>query len=1237
MQDLQQRRLDIGEQCFVDEAAGTNALTRLIGLDDAARRRIGDEAAAIVRQLRAAANPGLMEQFLAEYGLSTREGIALMTLAEAFLRTPDALTLDELIRDKIGSGDWDSHRASGGTLLISASTWALMLTGRVLAEEESYEAEFMETVHAIIRRLGEPVVRAAVEQSMRILGQQFVLGRDIGEALKKAAPMEARGWLYSYDMLGEAACTTADATRYFQAYANAISALSAGAASDDCNQNPGISVKLSALHPRYEYVQRERVMAELVPAVSALTLQARAANIGFSIDAEEMDRLELSLDVIEAVLQSPALAGWHGFGAVVQTYCKQAMAVIDWLYELARGLDRRIAVRLVKGSYWDSEIKHAQVLGLENYPVFTRKAHTDLSYIAAAARLFEMSDRIYPQFATHNAHTASAVLEMGGARGGPGGAYEFQRLHGMSEALHEILAERTEIPSRIYAPVGVHKDLLAYLVRRLLENGANSSFVHRLLDADVPVTSLVADPVIEAAETKGAMHPRIPLPTAIFAPERENSKGIDLNNPFEAGRLDKDMSPFRHQAWKAAPGAGGAEPDRARSGIVNPALAGDIAGSVVNASADDVAGAVENASQAFPAWCGRPVSERAGILEETARLFEAQMPELIALAVREAGKTRHDGILEVREAVDFCRYYAAGARKLLADSGRTGVGPVACISPWNFPLAIFTGQVAAALATGNTVIAKPAEQTPLMAARAVELMHQAGVPKDALILLPGDGAEVGGALTSDPGIKGVAFTGSVDTACLIDRNLAEYGAADAFLIAETGGLNAMIVDSTALPEQAVRDIVASAYQSAGQRCSALRILAVQEDIEGSLLAMLEGAAHELRIGDPWDPATDVGPVIDAEAKAVIEAHSARMTEAGRLLFQVPLPEAIAGQGTFVAPAAFRLDRLEDLEREIFGPVLHVVSFAAGELDTVVDAINQSGYGLTLGIHSRVDTRVMRICRRARVGNIYVNRNQIGAVVGAQPFGGRGLSGTGPKAGGPHYLRRFTRPAGAAPPPDENVAASGAPAAVPLPLRELCAAQMEWAASPGRGPLLRQFADALPADLGRMARDVLARLAAFESAPAELHGVTGERNIYSLEARGIFLCLGGGDNTGETLVRQSFTCLATGNGAVVAENYNAEAARALAAAAIRARLPGQLLVRAGGDPISLASREGLAGIAFDGGGKKLRDLRIALAELPGARRALLRADDGFERFMAEKLVSTDTTAAGGNATLLAEAG
>ncbi|MEM1419851.1 MAG: bifunctional proline dehydrogenase/L-glutamate gamma-semialdehyde dehydrogenase PutA [Pseudomonadota bacterium] len=995
--DLARIRAEMRLATYEDEAQPIARALRDLGLDDAARARISDDAATLVQSLRDDDAPGLMERFLAEYGLETEEGVALMCLAEAYLRTPDAASLDALIADKIGDGDWARHLGQAESALVNASTWALMLTGKVFRRIPADAADLGALTRRVVQKLGEPVARVAVGEAMKVLGKQFVLGRDIAEAISNAQDDMAEGYLHSFDMLGEAARTEADALRYLDSYAAAISEIAKHARAADPHENPGISVKLSALHPRYETVQRDRVLRELVPRVARLAAQARQANIGFAIDAEEADRLDLSLDVIGAVLSDAALARWSGFGVVVQAYSKRAPFVLDWLNALCEKLDRRISVRLVKGAYWDAEIKNAQVLGLAGYPVFTRKAATDTAYLACARRLFGMTDRIYPQFATHNAHTVLAVS----ALAPPDVPYEFQRLHGMGEALHERARKQDGRPRRIYAPVGVHKDLLAYLVRRLLENGANSSFVHKILDKSADAASIVADPISEIASVEPKAHPRIPHPSDIF-PGRDNAKGWNLNAPDELSALERDMAPFRQTMWRAAPTHDSSQAPRVVTSPVNRA---DIVGEVIESTAKEAQNALAAAEAAFPGWATTPVATRAQILERAADLYEAHAPELMALAAREAGKTRLDGVAEVREAVDFLRYYAAQARDVMAED-RAPVGPIVCISPWNFPLAIFTGQLSAQLAAGNTVVAKPAEQTPLIACRAAALLHEAGIPKDALIVTPGDGATVGAALTCDPRAKGVCFTGSTDTAALIDRSMAEQGDPDAQLVAETGGLNAMIVDSTALPEQAVRDIVTSAFQSAGQRCSALRALFVQRDIAPALLEMLEGAARELQIGDPWDPATDVGPVIDAEARQAIESHCAELEADGRLLFRVELP--VEWTGDFTAPAAFRLDSFNQLTREVFGPVLHVIEYEADELDAIVDQINAAGYGLTLGVHSRIDARVDRICARAAVGNIYVNRNQIGAVVEAQPFGGDGLSGTGPKAGGPHYLSRFTR-------------------------------------------------------------------------------------------------------------------------------------------------------------------------------------------------------------------------------------
>ncbi|MBZ4690396.1 MAG: bifunctional proline dehydrogenase/L-glutamate gamma-semialdehyde dehydrogenase [Cereibacter sp.] len=953
------------------------------GLDAAARARITAAGADLVRRIRSGAKPGLMEVFLAQYGLSTEEGIALMCLAEALLRVPDAETMDALIEDKIAPSDWNRHLGKSASSLVNASTWALMLTGKVLEDREPGIAGHL---RAAVKRLGEPVIRSAVARAMKEMGRQFVLGETIDAAMTRARELESKGYTYSYDMLGEAARTEADARRYHLAYSRAITAIAAACTSRDIRENPGISVKLSALHPRYEVAKRERVMAELVPRVRALAGLAKAAGLGFNIDAEEADRLALSLQVIEEVLKDPSLAGWDGFGVVVQAYGRRAGAVIDWLYATATRLDRRIMVRLVKGAYWDAEVKRAQVLGLESFPVFTRKQSTDVSYIANARKLLGMTDRIYPQFATHNAHTVAAVLEMAPDTT----AFEFQRLHGMGERLHDIVLTDRATRCRIYAPVGAHRDLLAYLVRRLLENGANSSFVNQIVDEDVAPETVAACPLTAMESLRPVESPAIPPAPQLFG-ARQNSRGHDLTNSADLAGIEAARTPHRTANFEARPILAEGLAGGPRAEIRNPAT-GERVGHVLPATGPDIEAALHHA---LP-W-EAALEERAEVLRRAADLYEAESGTIFALLARESGKTLADAVGELREAVDFLRYYAAEAQPAQPR------GLFACISPWNFPLAIFTGQIAAALVTGNAVLAKPAEQTPLIAAFATSLLHRAGVPRTALQLLPGEGASVGAALTRDPRVKGVVFTGSTDTALTIRRAMADHLDPGAPLIAETGGLNAMLVDSTALPEQAVRDILASAFQSAGQRCSALRCLYVQEDVAHTVQEMLFGAMDELTLGDPWDLATDIGPVIDAEAQADIHAYIEAARGEGRVLKQLKTPAS----GHFIPPAVIRVGGIKDMPREIFGPVLHIATFKATQLDAVIDAVNTTGYGLTFGLHSRIDDRVQRIVERLCVGNTYVNRNQIGAVVGSQPFGGEGLSGTGPKAGGPAYLARFT--------------------------------------------------------------------------------------------------------------------------------------------------------------------------------------------------------------------------------------
>jgi RHH-type proline utilization regulon transcriptional repressor/proline dehydrogenase/delta 1-pyrroline-5-carboxylate dehydrogenase len=987
-----------------DEALAA-ALLAAAARSPEAEARIDARATRLVQAIRARSGGlGGVEDFLHAYALSTKEGLALMVLAEALLRVPDAVTADRLIEDKFGSGDWGHHDARSTALLVSASAWTLGMTAKVIHPGETPEG----IVEALIKRLGLPAVRAATRQAMRLLGSHFVLGQTIDEALARARA--GAEFLYSYDMLGEGARTADDAARYFDSYAGAIDAIGRSEGNATLPRRPGISVKLSALHPRYEPLSRERVLEELTPKLLDLTRLAKSYELNFTVDAEEADRLELSLDVIGAVLQDPSLAGWDGFGLAVQAYQKRAGAVIDWIAETATALDRRLTVRLVKGAYWDSEIKRAQERGLADYPVFTRKAMTDLCYLDCTRRLLAARPRLYPQFATHNALTVASVIEDAGGAGD----YEFQRLHGMGEALYQALLE--DLPAltcRVYAPVGGYADLLAYLVRRLLENGANSSFVSVAADPAVPIADILKRPQSWIASPQRARHAHIPLPRDLFAPERKNSTGVEFGDRAALEALLADIK-GASQRVEATPLIDGvAKKGRARE-MLSP-VDGSIVGTVQEGNEAIVASAMAAAAAGFAAWDGAGVVARAAALARAGDLIERNRARLIALLQTEGGRTLDDSVSEVREAADFCRYYAAQARYALAPQvlpGPTGesntlryrgCGVVICVSPWNFPLAIFTGQVAGALAAGNAVVAKPAEQTPLVAFEIVKLLHAAGVPASALHLVPGDGS-IGAMLVADKDVAGVAFTGSTEVARLINRALAAKVGPIPPLIAETGGINAMIVDATALPEQVTDDVVASAFRSAGQRCSALRLLCVQDDVAGRVLDMVMGAARELKIGDPRDPATQVGPVIEAQAKDKLERWIADMETRGRLRFR--LDGAPPANGTYVAPAIIALDSARELQEEVFGPVLHVVRWRADALDSLLDDIAGNGTALTLGIHSRIDATVARIVARLPHGNVYVNRNMIGAVVGAQPFGGSGLSGTGPKAGGPNYLRRL---------------------------------------------------------------------------------------------------------------------------------------------------------------------------------------------------------------------------------------
>jgi RHH-type transcriptional regulator, proline utilization regulon repressor / proline dehydrogenase / delta 1-pyrroline-5-carboxylate dehydrogenase len=1108
-------------------------------------------AATLARSVRAArSRAGGVDALMLEFSLDSREGVALMCLAEALLRIPDAATRDRLIRDKIGRGDWRAHVGKSPSLFVNAAAWGLLVTGELVASRSDSALEA--ALASLLRKGGEPLIRKGVDLAMRLLGKQFVTGRTITEAIANAREREGRGYRFSYDMLGEAALTAEAAERYVVAYRAAIAAIGDAGRGAGVYAGPGISVKLSALHPRYARPKRDRVLAELLPIVTELALLARERDIGLNIDAEEADRLDLSLDLFERLALDPGLAGWNGLGFVVQTYQKRARTLVDWLVDLARRSRSRFMVRLVKGAYWDSEIKRAQVEGLAGYPVFTRKGHTDVSYLACAKVMLAAPDAIYPQFASHNAFTIAAIHTLAG-----GAEYEFQCLHGMGESIYDevVGSDKLARPCRVYAPVGSHETLLAYLVRRLLENGANTSFVNRIVDPAVKIEELVADPVEHARTTAGKPHPRIPLPAALYE-GRKNSRGIDFSDESELDALERELTGVSGSI-DAEPLLGG--DSSLASGedvvIVNPADRRDSVGRVTEASVAEAAHAVAIAGDAGMAWARMGVDQHAACLERAADLIEDERGVLIALLVREAGRTLANAQGEIREAADFCRYYASEARRSLVDSAPRG--PLVCIAPWNFPLAIFVGQIAAALAAGNPVLAKPAEQTPLVGAAAIALLHRAGIPRAALQYLPGRGETVGAALVADPRIAGVLFTGSTAVARTINRVLAPR-ADDPVLIAETGGQNAMIVDSSSLPEQVVADAISSAFDSAGQRCSALRVLCLQSDIAERVIAMLKGAMMELSIGDPRRLDTDVGPVIDADALAALRDHVERMRAAGAPVFQLPLPDSCA-RGTFYPPTLIELARIGELKGEVFGPVLHVVRFREDELASLIADINATGYGLTHGIQTRIDETVDAVCARIRAGNIYVNRNMIGAVVGVQPFGGEGLSGTGPKAGGPNYLRRLVASASAKGPPEVGITMT-------------------------------------------------------------LPGPTGETNTFSLVPRGRVACIADDD---AALGAQLDLVAATGNAAIVERSARSE------------RIASQRSVQCEfvGDPLAGSPDA----VLFSGSEDRARAARQALAAADGPLVPIIRVDAENRgdplRLVCERTVSINTTASGGNASLL----
>ena len=1176
-------------------------------LPEVERRRAADAARTLIVALRGKKRDGGrgVEALTQEYALSSHEGVALMCLAEALLRIPDRRTRDALIRDKISRGDWQSHLGRSSSVFVNAATWGLVVTGKLTATNS--ESGLSAALSRLIGLGGEPLIRKGVDIAMRMMGEQFVTGQTIGEALANSRRMEAKGFRYSYDMLGEAATTQADALRYFADYEEAVRAIGESGNRRGIYEGPGISIKLSALHPRYCRAQRERVLGELYDRLKRLAVSARHHDIGFNIDAEEADRLDLSLDLLEKLCFDPELTGWNGVGFVIQAYQKRALSVIEWVIDLARRSRRRIMIRLVKGAYWDSEIKRAQVEGLEDFPVFTRKLHTDVSYLACSRKLLGAPDAVYPQFATHNALTVAAVMQIAGPNY-YAGQYEFQCLHGMGEPLYEEIVgpDKLNRPCRIYAPVGTHETLLAYLVRRLLENGANSSFVNRVADAAIPVSDLLVDPVTVSAGLSpvGLPHAKILHPRALFGVVRPNSAGLDLSNEEHLATLAAALLAGTRETHDARPliGDGRAAAGVARA-VRNPADARDVVGWVTEATPPEVTAACAVAAAAAPRWNATPVGERAAAMERAADGLEARRADFLGILVREAGKSLPNAVAEVREAVDFLRYYAAEARA--AGGPSEALGSVACISPWNFPLAIFTGQIAAALAAGNGVLAKPAEETPLVAAAMIRVLHGAGVPPDVLQLLPGDGS-VGAALVADARVGAVVFTGSTEAARSIQRTLARRLSSEGAtlpLIAETGGQNALIVDSSALPEQVVGDVLSSAFDSAGQRCSALRILCLQEEIAERVLDMLKGAMRELTVGPTDRLSNDIGPVITAEARAGIVTHVAAMRSTGRKVTDLALPDTLA-HGHFVPPTLIEIERIDELQREVFGPVLHVVRFRREQLGALIESINATGYGLTFGLHTRIDETIAYVTERIRAGNLYINRNTIGAVVGVQPFGGQGLSGTGPKAGGPLYLGRLVRWGGAL-----------RPSAAPAPL-EVAAAYRNFLAAQGFDAAAERLSSYLGAAPGEA---------------TELPGPVGERNLYARQPRGAIAALA---RTEFGVLMQVGVILASGNRAVVPSVNPASPTLTALPPTVQA------LVTAAAD---WQRTPDLGGVLFEGGPEELLRVSQAVAARDGpilpvqaaSSAGLLSGEQGYSPGLLthEVCISTNTAAAGGNASLM----
>lgn len=1254
-------RQTIRDNYRADENAVLDHLLPIAEISVDAKSRAWEYARNLVVNIRKEqSGSGGVDALLNEFSLSTDEGVVLMCLAEALLRVPDKYTADNLIRDKLADGDWSSHIGNSDSLFVNASSWGLLLTGKLVNYTDSKKQSQYGLLKKTVGRLGEPVIRKAVRYAMKIMGTQFVMGHTIDGAIERAIDVEAKGYTYSYDMLGEGARTMPDADRYFNSYMTAINAIGVAAAGKGPQKSPGISIKLSAIHPRYEFSHRERVMEELVPRLKELALAAKAYNIGFTVDAEEADRLDISLDIIEAVFLDKDLDGWDGFGIAVQAYQKRGIYVIEWVREITLKANRQMMVRLVKGAYWDSEVKEAQVEGYHDFPVFSRKPSTDVSYQACAKKLLEYRDSIYPQFATHNAYTVATILEIAGDVSG----YEFQRLHGMGESLYDQVVTGKQAHCRVYAPVGEHSDLLAYLVRRLLENGANSSFVNNIVDENIPVESLLADPVETVQAWQNKYNPQIPQSIELYQHEhnigRTNSKGIDLTTVDEISEMRSNIKHWVENTKN--PGV-----IEGAQAVTNPANHNEVIGYITHANEADMTALVERADNAFVSWAATPVEERAQVLLKTADALETHRDELIALCIKEAGKTIPDGVAEVREAVDFCRYYAARAEELMADNNLESRGVVLCISPWNFPLAIFLGQVAAAIVVGNTVVAKPAEQTSLIALRTIELMHECGLPTSVVEPVIARGSKVGQYIVPDERIQAIMFTGSTETGSWISQKLAERSGDPVPLIAETGGQNCMIVDSTALPEQVVDDVIASGFQSAGQRCSALRVLFLQEDVADKVITMIKGAMQELHIGDPGYLGTDVGPVIDEKALNALNEHVDYLKSHGRLHYACKSPTLDSSisndQHNFFVPRLYEISNLAVLQKEVFGPIVHIIRYSAENIEDVINQINGTGFGLTMGIHTRIEEKSQYLAARSRAGNVYVNRNMIGAVVGVQPFGGRGLSGTGPKAGGPMYLTRLVKDkvtladvemsAEMANAFEQDVQAAKAnTSAVERQVRRAKADEVKWSFTSlnNKVSIVRQLLAqistskiviAQEGELSSTLKELRAQLLLIEqrlAKPTVLPGPTGESNILHLESRGTLACIRCSNTSFKFWMMSIVSALTSGNCVISAvDNSFIAEAKTISDLLIQAGLPSGVfqVVSLGNLPTLLSTPE-LAGAIVDNQCPYKKVVGETIAARKGAILPLITAYTNkglFERMVTEKTVTIDTTAAGGNASLM----